>query len=405
MIKVAPAVLTGRSLRHCLRAVTGCISSHRRSFSVFQGNMPILGKVAPPAGGLKFNNLLIVTKLSRFAYEKIQHPEMCEEELSKSLSRRGSMYKTLKVRHDIHQEYVDTMVDILTRNGCSVKLISVGDLTEEHVVGMDVVLSAGGDGTFLSTASMVKGNHVPLIGINTDPERSQGHLCLKNESYRPEGFSKILHKLMRGEFSWKRRSRIRIIVVDNVTKTPRTLNKLALNDVLFTERDSARATYYQLTIDGDRGNREKQKASSMLICTGTGSTAWMYTMNRLWLEESSALVDMMKQLNPPAETKEWLENIDIAELTQTYNSKIVFPSGDTRMQYSVREPVCNGIFFTGNRHGFANTVAMKSRSLDAEMVLDGAYSHPWCDGDEALLSIHDEDALLTVELKERSIAA
>ena len=35
----------------------------------------------------------------------------------------------------------------------------------------DAILSAGGDGTFLSTASLIRNRNKPIIGINTDPTR------------------------------------------------------------------------------------------------------------------------------------------------------------------------------------------------------------------------------------------
>jgi hypothetical protein len=38
-------------------------------------------------------------------------------------------------------------------------------------------------------------------------------------------------------------------MVDNVTGVARRLPKLSLNEAVFCERDAARPTYYQLTID------------------------------------------------------------------------------------------------------------------------------------------------------------
>jgi len=35
-------------------------------------------------------------------------------------------------------------------------------------------LFLGGDGTFLATAQYIKSNEIPLIGVNTDPTKSQG---------------------------------------------------------------------------------------------------------------------------------------------------------------------------------------------------------------------------------------
>jgi len=42
---------------------------------------------------------------------------------------------------------------------------------------IELVLSLGGDGTFLKTASMIKNRQMPILGVNTDPKRSVGCLC------------------------------------------------------------------------------------------------------------------------------------------------------------------------------------------------------------------------------------
>lgn len=49
-------------------------------------------------------------------------------------------------------------------------------------------------------------------------------------------------------------------------------------------------------------------------------------------------------------------------------------------------------------YGFARKLAVQSRSMDAEVVVDGAMSYPWVDGDTAILEILPEDALTTVKL-------
>lgn len=39
-------------------------------------------------------------------------------------------------------------------------------------------MPTGGDGTFLLAASKIRNNIKPVIGFNSDPNRSEGHLCL-----------------------------------------------------------------------------------------------------------------------------------------------------------------------------------------------------------------------------------
>lgn len=50
--------------------------------------------------------------------------------------------------------------------------------TPDDVANADVVVPTGGDGTFLLAASMINDNKKPVVGLNSDPNRSEGYLCL-----------------------------------------------------------------------------------------------------------------------------------------------------------------------------------------------------------------------------------
>jgi NAD kinase len=52
-------------------------------------------------------------------------------------------------------------------------------LSMEDTKGRSLIISLGGDGTYLRTTSMVCESEVPMLGINTDPGRSLGILCSK----------------------------------------------------------------------------------------------------------------------------------------------------------------------------------------------------------------------------------
>lgn len=49
-------------------------------------------------------------------------------------------------------------------------------LKPSDLENVDLVVSLGGDGTFLKTASLINQNTLPIFGVNTDPTRSVGHL-------------------------------------------------------------------------------------------------------------------------------------------------------------------------------------------------------------------------------------
>lgn len=63
-------------------------------------------------------------------------------------------------------------------------------LTTKQTEWADIVVPIGGDGTFLLTASRacpIYCNQKPVVGFNSDPDRSEGRLMLsKQYSHKPQ---------------------------------------------------------------------------------------------------------------------------------------------------------------------------------------------------------------------------
>ena len=70
-------------------------------------------------------------------------------------------------------------------------------LNEESVRWADILIPAGGDGTFIMTASKVTDDK-PVLGVNTYPSGSAGYLCLS--PWYTENFDEALKKIMEGKF-------------------------------------------------------------------------------------------------------------------------------------------------------------------------------------------------------------
>lgn len=71
----------------------------------------------------------------------------------------------------------------------------------------DLIVPVGGDGTFLLASNLIGDNTKPIMGINSDPEFSEGFLLLspKYSNNIPE----IFERLKLGNFKYFMRSRIR----------------------------------------------------------------------------------------------------------------------------------------------------------------------------------------------------
>ncbi|XP_069602052.1 NAD kinase 2, mitochondrial isoform X2 [Ranitomeya imitator] len=382
-----------------------------------------------PGGGFRPERVAVVTKTSRYEFEQQRYRSsgLSEDELRELLALKGSSYNGLLQRHNIHSENVEHVVQSLRNEGIDVRVVRRRDYDEETVRWADAVISAGGDGTMLLAASKVLDKSKPVIGVNTDPERSEGHLCLPVRYTR--SFPEALHKLYRGEFRWQWRQRIRLFLEGtgiNLTPVdlheqqlsleqhskahsagghpeqtsatvsgPHLLPVRALNEVFIGESLSSRASYYEISVDD--GPWEKQKSSGLNVCTGTGSKAWSYNINKMAPQTVEEILHVVKYYNIVNRT---LDSDLIQQVTNEYNDSLIFSPEEQRMFFSVREPIANRVFSSSRQRGFTSKVSVRSRCWDACMVVDGGTSFEFNDGAVVTISTDGADALCTVLLDE-----
>ncbi|XP_031590095.1 NAD kinase 2, mitochondrial isoform X1 [Oreochromis aureus] len=426
-----------------------------RAISLLYGNTlrPLHASVCSaspqPKAGFKPEKVAVVTKTTRYEFEqqRYRYAGVSEEDLKQLLAMKGSSYNGLLERHNIHTSNVEHIVKSLQREGITVQVVKRGEYNEDVVRWADAIVSAGGDGTMLLVASKVFSKDKPVVGVNTDPERSEGHLCLPVRYTR--AFPEALEKLCRGEFRWLWRQRIRLHLegtginpnpvdlheqqlsleqhnqahrftsMDNLNRTgtlhetfykPSLLPVRSLNEIFIGESLSSRvklksfkphvnlllhrASYYEISVDD--GPWEKQKSSGLNICTGTGSKAWSYNINKL---AEQAVEEVLKIGKSQSGLDIPLNQELIEKVTEEYNKSLVFSPDDSRLFYSIREPIVNRVFSSSRQRGFATKLCVRSRCWDACMVVDGGTSFEFNDGAIATISMSEEDQLRTVVLE------
>ncbi|XP_077442216.1 NAD kinase 2, mitochondrial [Vanacampus margaritifer] len=415
-----------------------CLGNHVASLTFLRGSplLPIhtssCNFSTKPKYGFKPEKVAVVTKTTRYEFEqqRYRYAGLSEEDLKQLLAMKGSSYSGLLERHNIHTSNVEHVVKSLQKEGIEVKVVKRGEYDTEVVQWADAIISAGGDGTMLLVASKVLSKDKPVVGVNTDPERSEGHLCLPVKYTRK--FPEALGKLCRGEFRWQWRQRIRlhlegtginptpldlheqqlsleqhsqahrITTMDHQQKTG-TLNESfsnssllpvrSLNEIFIGESLSSRASYYEISVDD--GPWEKQKSSGLSICTGTGSKAWSYNINKLAEQAVNEILKIGKCQTGLAIPL----NLEFIEkITDEYNESLVFSPEDRHLFFSIREPIVNRVFSSSRQRGFASKVCVRSRCWDACMVVDGGSSFEFNDGAIATISMSDDDQLRTVVL-------
>ena len=118
-----------------------------------------------------------------------------------------------------------------------------------------LVVSVGGDGTFLEAARAV---NVPILGVNSNPSRSEAVFCAANA----ESFSKLIRKALKGTLPvlLLRRLQARL--------NGRKLKPLAINDMLIVHDHPATMSRYRLRVGS---SKEFQKSSGLWVATAAGS--------------------------------------------------------------------------------------------------------------------------------------
>ena len=314
------------------------------------------------------------------------------------------------------------------------KVVDRTEYNDKNIDWSDLIITSGGDGTFLMAASKVNNRNKPLIGVNSDPKRSVGYLCLPKRY--SNNFGEALRLFSEGKFKWKYRQRIRVILEsENANEEPLELHEIrqkcyenrfldmemsqdsksnksnnknhnvirkvlpyrALNEVFVGESISSRVSYYELSINDK--NKTKLKSSGLTVCTGTGSTSWFFNINKVTPQCVQSLFQIinkeLKGQNLPENDTKLIDRV-----TDKFNSSLIYDPSDPTMAYTVRDPVVFGHDLENSPRGFAKTISVKSRMTDANLVIDGGLSYKFNDGANVTFVILEEDALRTICLKE-----
>ncbi len=225
-----------------------------------------------------------------------------------------------------HEEHIASVTEIeaeLERSGLDV--IRAAQPRKRDAVRADLVISVGGDGTFLWCANKVE--RTPMLGVNSAPMTSTGHYCAATR----ETFAQLLDAIRSGDLAPTALMRIAAEIGGERVPYP------ALNEVLFCHRSPAASSRYLITVgeggDDDSGPyKELQVSSGVWVATPSGSTGAIYSAG---------------------------------------GERMV--ASDHRMQFLVREPYERPGMRLSCRHGYARrSIELLSRSPSNAIFLDGA---------------------------------
>ena len=149
------------------------------------------------------------------------------------------------------------MLDRMEKASCKLRRVAeTADLQ-----GIDMLLSIGGDGTFLSASKCVGGSGVPILGINL------GRLGFLSE-YSPE---EACEALLSGKYELEERRLVKTSVEGTILDDAKGFWPYSLNEVC-VHRTGAAILGIEVSIDGAR--LPVYWADGLLVATSSGSTAY-----------------------------------------------------------------------------------------------------------------------------------
>ncbi|MEM3431616.1 MAG: NAD(+)/NADH kinase [Candidatus Micrarchaeia archaeon] len=124
----------------------------------------------------------------------------------------------------------------------------------------DLVISVGGDGTFIDASHLIKDDTF-ILGVNSDPLSSEG----AHTNVTRKDFEKRILQIIEGDFAVEKWTRLEVTINSSKKK------EYALNEIYIGASHIYNTSRYSLFVNG---RWERQKSSGILISTGCGSTAW-----------------------------------------------------------------------------------------------------------------------------------
>ncbi len=125
----------------------------------------------------------------------------------------------------------------------------------------DMVISIGGDGTFLKAAAAVGDKNIPIIGINT------GRLGFLAD-VAPEDIEQTFEDIFKGHYKVEQRSVLELKSGSQQVQD----HPYALNEIAIQKRDSSSMITIHTSING--AYLTSYQADGLIIATPTGSTAY-----------------------------------------------------------------------------------------------------------------------------------
>ena len=233
-----------------------------------------------------------------------------------------------------------------------------GKTTEpkKKVTNYDLIISLGGDGTFLSCSHLIHDNKQYLLGINSNSD-SVGFL---NSFKYPQFIDKadeICGRIQNKEFVTLKRKRF---ICDFRALNSDCTQILGLNDVFLGTENFGSSFRYDFTVDSEMYHNVK--STGVLLYTGTGSSAWANSLNHINEQKLALIFEYFEKTATPCA---------IASLQEFIKEHYYIASDSDFMGYLHRE-----LFYTKKNmryEGIGREFEVVNNTVNGFLAIDGFY--------------------------------
>jgi len=172
--------------------------------------------------------------------------------------------ESVQESHEQHERCIEIVTSTLARAGVTLDTIhrnTEGLKSHLEAGGVDLIVTVGGDGTFLRASHEV-GSDIPVLGVNSAPLTSFGHYCCTDGP----GFPALFHRILSGSFQPTHILRLNLSIDGQAIAEP------VLNEVLVAHKHPAGTSRYQLEVDGVA---TQHKCSGLIVAAPPGSTGFL----------------------------------------------------------------------------------------------------------------------------------
>lgn len=165
----------------------------------------------------------------------------------------------LKQGLKIEAEIIEKIKNIFSN--AEIKIIAFNDLKKQDLADSDLIITLGGDGTFVKAANLIEDSFI--IGINAEPHRSEGALTSLDIAELDK-----LRNVVQGNYDVVKRHRAKVKL------NGKLLDEHAINEVYVGAASQFHSSRYKIKF---KDIEEEHRSSGVIISTGTGSPAWFYS--------------------------------------------------------------------------------------------------------------------------------